>query len=505
MRYYHKALTAIGTALGALVAAPLPAADQALLDVLLKNRVITKAQREALSETKQQAPAKATDAFGAKPAPADDQGLLDVLLENGLISQAQFAALQVKTAQQKRSEHEARASLKDGIKLKSQDGTFSAQIGAYAQLDSGFYSDNPTDFSDATQLRRARISVAGTVFQDWDYKVEADFAGTTQGGSTNEVTITDAYLRYTGFKPLSFTAGNFKVPFSLEAISSAKYITFMERGLPFACLTLRALGGMAAASGDNWTASVGAFGDTVTAENNDDEGKSVAGRVTYAPFFQSDRVLHFGASGAWREPQQRAPADLAEPCGTDNSCAETVRFRSKPESNPINDPTTGGRLVDTGSIPGDVQYFSLVGAELAGVFGPLSIQGEYIRTDVDRSVGDSLVFDGYYGYASWFLTGESRNYKADKGIFDILLPNKPFSLVSGGLGAWELAARYSEIDLNDDGVSGGRERDITAGLNWYPNQYIRFMANYIHVLEIDGGPHDDEDLDIFQLRAQVAY
>jgi phosphate-selective porin OprO/OprP len=106
---------------------------------------------------------------------------------------------------------------------------------------------------------------------------------------------------------------------------------------------------------------------------------------------------------------------------------------------------------------------------------------------------------------SWFMTGESRNYKADKGIFDILVPQKPFSLTTGGLGAWELAVRYSEIDLNDDGVSGGRERDVTAGLNWYPNPYIRFMANYIHVLEFDGGPHDEENLDIFQVRAQVAY
>jgi hypothetical protein len=66
-----------------------------------------------------------------------------VLLENGLISQAQFATLQVKTAQQKRTEHEARASLKDGIKLKSQDGAFQAQIAAYGQLDSAFYSDDP--------------------------------------------------------------------------------------------------------------------------------------------------------------------------------------------------------------------------------------------------------------------------------------------------------------------------------------------------------------------------
>ena len=167
MNHDTKVLTAILTTLGTLLAGPLPAADEALLNVLLKNGVITKAQREALNDS-EKSPAKPADAISAKPAPADDQGLLDVLLENGLISQAQFAALQVKTAQQKRTEHEARASLKDGIKLKSQDGAFQAQIGAYAQLDSAFYSDGPTDFSDATQLRRTRLAVYGTVYQDWD-------------------------------------------------------------------------------------------------------------------------------------------------------------------------------------------------------------------------------------------------------------------------------------------------------------------------------------------------
>ena len=482
---YH-ALTALLT----FVALPVWATDAALLEVLLNNKLISKQQYEALKDAQIREEKTAAD----RPLPAQDQDVLDVLLANGLISQPQYASLRVKTGLEKKTDPEAKASLKDGIKLKSQDGAFQAQVGAYAQLDSAVYSNTPTaDFSDATQLRRARLAVYGTVYQDWDYKVEADLAGTTQGGSTNEVTVTDAYLRYTGFKPFSFTAGNFKVPFSLEALTSAKYITFMERGLPFAFLTLRQLGGMAAANGDNWTASLGAFQGTVTTDNDDDEGRSVASRITYAPFFQSDRVLHFGASGAWSEPNQSSTAN------------ETVRFRSKPESNPINDPETAGRLVDTGNIPGDVQDYTQVGAELAGVYGPFSVQGEYIRTHVDRSVGDSLVFDGYYGYASWFLTGESRNYKADKGIFDIITPNKPFSLMTGGLGAWELAARYSEIDLNDDDISGGRERNITAGLNWYPNPFIRFTANYIHVLDLDGGVYDGEDLDIFQVRAQVAY
>lgn len=308
----HHALTALIT----FTALPIWATDAALLEVLLNNKLISKQQYEALKDVE----IREEKTAGDRPLPAPDHDVLDVLLANGLISQPQYASLRVKSGLEKKTDPEAKASLKDGIKLKSQDGSFQAQIGAYAQLDAAFYSDDPSDFSDATQLRRARLWVAGTVYQDWDYKVEADFAGTTQDtGTTNEVTITDAYLRYTGFKPFSFTAGSFKVPFSLEAVSSAKYITFMERGLPFAFLTLRALGGMAAASGDNWTASVGAFGDTVTTENSDDEGKSVAARITYAPFFQSDRVLHLGASGAGASPFRTGPRLSTKPSASAQS------------------------------------------------------------------------------------------------------------------------------------------------------------------------------------------
>ncbi|MGH8627669.1 MAG: OprO/OprP family phosphate-selective porin, partial [Gammaproteobacteria bacterium] len=479
------------------------ATDEALLEVLRHNKLITDVQYEALKK----AQAEKEKAVSSRPLPAQDQDLLDVLLANGLISQAQYADLGVETGGEKKTDPEVTVSLKDGFKVKSQDGSFEAQPGTLFQFDSAVYDDDSTDFSSGTELRRARLSLGGTLFSDWDYKFEADFAGTTQGGTTNNVTVTDAFVRYKGLKPFAVTAGNFKVPFSLEAVSSNKYITFMERGLPFGFLTLRRLGGMVSAHGENWTASVGMFGDSVTTQNNDDEGKQAAGRFTYAPFFQSDRVLHLGASGSWVSPQQT---------GT----GETARFRSRPESNIASDSlpedaalsTAGttfgrssGRLVDTGNIPGDVDYFTLFGGELAGVYGPFSVQGEYLRADVDRDTGGDLGFDGYYGYVSWFLTGESRNYRPDRGVFDILQPRQPFSLKSGGWGAWELAVRYSGLDLSDGTVRGGEIDDLTFGLNWYPNAYVRFMANYVNVLQVDGGAHDGDNPDVFQIRAQVAY
>src|SRR3990172_2692644 len=92
----------------ALVGLGLPAAatDEALLQVLLANKLITQEQYEAIKKAEQEkaeAPAPVAD----KPIPKDDQGLLDVLLANGVITQQQFAALQVKNADEKAKKQQA--------------------------------------------------------------------------------------------------------------------------------------------------------------------------------------------------------------------------------------------------------------------------------------------------------------------------------------------------------------------------------------------------------------
>jgi len=90
-------------------------------------------------------------------------------------------------------------------------------------------------------------------------------------------------------------------------------------------------------------------------------------------------------------------------------------------------------------------------------------------------------------------------------VFDILTPLRSFSLKTGGWGAWEVALRYSNLDLNDEAVQGGEIDDLSFALNWYPNAYVRLMANYVNVLDVVGGAHDADNPDLFQLRAQVVY
>lgn len=126
-----------------------------------------------------------------------------------------------------------------------------------------------------------------------------------------------------------------------------------------------------------------------------------------------------------------------------------------------------------------------------------------MRTEVDRKRLSDPDFDGWYVQGSWILTGESRGYDFKNGTFKNPKPN---SIVGqGGYGAWEIAARYSRLDLNDADVDGGREENFTAGINWYPTPTFKFMANYVNVLNVKGGSFTGAEPEGFLLRGQVVW
>ena len=108
---------------------------------------------------------------------------------------------------------------------------------------------------------------------------------------------------------------------------------------------------------------------------------------------------------------------------------------------------------------------------------------------------------------SSFLTGEHRPYDRQYGVFDRVRPKKDFAPFKGHWGAWEMAARYSVLDLSDRGIQGGEGRDFTAGLNWYLYPTMRVMFNYVHSGTQDRiNPSIDRGrLNIFQMRVQLAF
>ncbi len=305
---------------------------------------------------------------------------------------------------------------------------------------------------DGTRLRAARIGVKGEICQSCKYKIEVDFAD-------NSLELKDVNLTYRWSDKTKFIIGQFKSYFSLEELTSNRFITFMERGLPNVFAPSRRVGlGFThhdrLLNGYHYTFS-GSFSGQEAAEdsaNEGNEGYNVSGRFTIAHEFSQDCVTHLGAALSYST------------IDTNN----IIRLRQRPESN-----VTNTRLVDTGTII-DVDDVFSIGGEAAIVLGPISIQGEYIWTHVDRSNLDDLSYDGMYLYGSYFLTGETRNYDRKKAVFTRITPRNDY-------GAVEVALRYSSVNLNDNPIMGGRERNLTAGLNWYVNSRIRVMGNIVKV------------------------
>lgn len=362
-------------------------------------------------------------------------------------------------------------------KITSADGNNSFKVGGRVQADAAFFSDDKVDHPDGTTFRRARLGVSGKAGADWKYKLEADFAN-------NDTKLTDAYIRYTGLDGATITAGQFKEPFSLENLTSSRFITFLERASINSFSPDRNIGLAATSNGSNWTASLGVFGESAGDSGSDDEGWSTTGRLTYAPIVNNDLKVHLGVAGSYRTPDRST---------------DSVRYNTRPDTG-----LASAKSIDTGTIS-DVDNVTLLGLEAAVLAGSFSVQAEYASADVDTDGSNSPRFDGGYVQASYFLTGESRHYSAKKSIFGRVKPAHPLNLKTGDIGAWEIAARVSTLSLTDGPISGGEMDTATVGLNWYPSDYTRVMLNYTSVDTDSNATTVDDDPQIVAARFQLDF
>ena len=389
---------------------------------------------------------------------------------------------------------------KDGLHMETTDGQARIEIGGRVHNDWYWFDQDrklqdAVDLEDGAEFRRARLSVSGTLYENLKFKAEYDFA---DGDSD----LKEVYMELGGVPGVqNIRVGNFKEPFSMEELTSDNDITFMERALSNVFAPSYNTGAMVHGAflgkkkQERMTAALGIFRTSDDYGNDaDDGGYSGTIRVTGLPWYEEDgrKLLHLGAAYTHRNP--------------DN----TIRIRQRPEAHGAE------RFLDTGNF--DAEAIDAYVVESALVYGPFSLQGEYSHTTVDtRYVGDRD-FDGYYVQASYLLTGERRPYKNASGFLGRVIPNKNFRFhgEERGWGAWELALRYSSLDLNDGHTSiwdralgrtsqirGGMEDNFTVGLNWHLNPSARIMWNYVHA-NLDSDVYEG-DLNTFQTRFQLAF
>ena len=260
----------------------------------------------------------------------------------------------------------------------------------------------------------------------------------------------------------------------------------------------RAIGLHLKSKGKNWSAQIGAYGESVGASGvAGDEGWGMTSRVTYSPINTKDQVVHLGAYGGFRETNDNN--DILN--GGKNT---DIKYETTHMSNFY--------LTEADNIA-NVENLSIGGIEAAYMQGPFSVQGEYAYSWLTRDGAPSVDFNAFYVQTGWTLTGESRSYKGSDGEFKRLKPAKNFSLNSdGGWGAVELAARYDQSDMTSGNVQGGGEKAVTVALNWYLNENVRLMADYRTAFDVDKSARfanedqgDLESIDIFTLRTQWAF
>jgi phosphate-selective porin OprO/OprP len=352
-----------------------------------------------------------------------------------------------------------KVSWKDGIRIESADKKHQFHVGGRIHYDWAFFHEEDElqdaigPVEDGVELRRARLIAEGLVNGNVEFKNEIDFAG-------GRVQIRDMYLGLRGLPAVgTLRVGHFKEPLSLEEITSSNNITFIERSLANNFVPSRNPGVMLTNTfaEERVTASAGFFRDSDAGGTRVGDGEyNGTARITALPVWKDDgaSLVHLGAGASIRNPND-----------------EAVRFRARPEAN------LAPFLVDTDSI--GVESQTLLGGEAAVAHGPFAVQGEMIFNSLSALEGPDPDFTSYYVQGTFFLTGERQNYRPATGVFGEVVPDDPLS-TDGGIGAWQLAARYSHIDLNDDDiVSGGELSDVTLGLNWYPNMITRVMTNVV--------------------------
>ncbi|HET7931280.1 MAG TPA: porin [Rhodanobacteraceae bacterium] len=356
------------------------------------------------------------------------------------------------------------------------DGTDFGVTGLY-QYDVNDFSHDDGLLQDAYTNRRKYFGVYLKKKGVYDAIVQFDY----QSKKWQDVFLRVQSKALFGHDIGAFRAGYSKTPVGFEGNTSTPANTFIEQALPTqAVYENRRIGVDWAWYRPTWLAQAGYYdgGDL----QGDNDGHTLAGRLAWVPWNRPGDVLHLGVTASRESPESSVN-------GLGQTNVPSARFRSTPEAglSPL-------YLVDSGTLT-NADRIDRYGLEGVWIHGPWSLQSEYLRANTSFNDGKPAYrIDGWYAFASWVATGESRPYK--DGNVGNVQPSRPW-------GALEFALRYSTVDLDGGNIQGGREHDWTLGANWYLGQHLKLQANYIRAFS--DRKQLAVDPRIVELRAQIAF
>lgn len=387
-----------------------------------------------------------------------------------------------------------KVEVKDKIVIGDQSGDFKWQPIGRVMADYVWVDEDKTELESGGELRRARLGMEATLFKHWVGKLEVDFG-------EDELSVKDAFVGYeSGWSGGKWwvRSGQQHVPFGFSTLSSSKVMTFLNRPIyaDNEIQPARQMGVAGFINGARWTAHAGVFSgnldepeDCVFGAENGGEGEcdqefTFGARVTGVPLMvDATKLLQLGAGVMYKNPNG-STIDIDQR----DAIIHTV------DSKNLN--------ADFKGLADDAFAFNL---EAVGVYGPAHFKAEYANMNVSRNVStlDDVTLEGWSADVGFFLTGESKNIDIGKGQYGGIKPNGIVG--KGGVGAWELALRYESSDYNDEDIIGGEMDLLTVGVNWYVNNTMRFMANYVTTLDYNepGSGDDNDEPSAFMVRSQI--
>jgi phosphate-selective porin OprO/OprP len=424
----------------------------------------------------------------ASPVIADEyKDTLDILLQKGIITQQEFnTKIEAHTERLENKQFNAARIDKDlrdnnnlrftkandgsvtenGIGLKSKDGNNTIQLTGRLHMDYRQYSPDygtgqTTDsYQNTAEARRARFGIRGQFAKDFKYQLLANF-GASDGFSSTSSTADEMWVNYAANPEMQFQFGLFKMPFSLEQLTSSNNLDFMERSL----------------IGQNDSELIPAKESGFMLHGIPKPGLTYALALSRGKSNKSAEFDGFDYIG-------RVTTNIAELTGSKAYTAHLGAAYSTGEIKSGVIPASGrteSRMQSawfTGSALSGATTRTRQGLEAAFAYNAFKVQGEHFQFNYDPATGNDQKINGYYVQAVYNLTGESHAYK--DGTFSWIKPNNPID--KGGRGAWQVGVRMSEFDASDITVATGKSNRATAmtyGVTWFCTDNLRFMLNYV--------------------------
>ena len=269
-------------------------------------------------------------------------------------------------------------------------------------------------------FRRARIYVAGSFAEDFDFKAELDLQGNTLGASTgNLARANEIFINWRKYPAANLRFGQLKPAFGAETLLSDTKMLTIERSLASERLTdgrqlaIGALGDLFGKKLSYYAVVAQGNGSNVSANDNNKFQQSA--RIVFTPISTAHDKVALGVNGLWTTDTGITKSDLG----------------------------LAGNLF-TGSR-------SMSGLDAQWTHGPLELGAEWLHGSFRPTGGVSFKAEGWHATAAYFL-----------------IPAK-------------LQAVYREESFDPNTATGGNTfRTHLFGLNYYvKGDDIKFGLDYL--------------------------